>query len=137
MRPVRSSDPQGTVVGLGCIESAFLYHAAPSISSFSDPDLPALMLFLQYLTQLEGPLWRQIRGQGFAYGYNLMPRPNEGLLYFTLYRATNVVEAYRETKEITVREYISVLKRGSGEIYRYFLFRKPNYDRMQCGTLLC
>lgn len=106
MRPVRSADPQGTIVGLGCIESAFLYHAAPSISSFSDPDLPALMLFLQYLTQLEGPLWRQIRGQGFAYGYNLMPRPNEGLLYFTLYRATNVVEAYRETKEITVSECI-------------------------------
>lgn len=90
----------GTIVGLGCIESAFLYHATPSISSFTDPDLPALMLFLQYLTQLEGPLWRQIRGQGFAYGYNLMPRPNEGLLYFTLYRATNVVAAYKETAAI-------------------------------------
>lgn len=90
----------GTVVGLGCIESAFLYHATPAIHSFNDPDLPALMLFLQYLTQLEGPLWRQIRGQGFAYGYNLMPRPNEGLLYFTLYRATNVVAAYRETQSI-------------------------------------
>lgn len=92
----------GTVVGLGCIESAFLYHAAPCIDNFSDPDLPALMLFLQYLTQLEGPLWRQIRGPGFAYGYNLMPRPNEGLLYFTLYRATNVVAAFRETKAIIV-----------------------------------
>lgn len=94
----------GTIVGLGCIESAFLYHATPSISSFTDPDLPALMLFLQYLTQLEGPLWRQIRGQGFAYGYNLMPRPNEGLLYFTLYRATNVVAAYKETAAIVAAQ---------------------------------
>lgn len=93
---------QGTVVGLGCIESAFLYHAVPCIDNFSDPDLPVLMLFLQYLTQLEGPLWRQIRGPGFAYGYNLTPRPNEGLLYFTLYRATNVVAAFRETKAIIV-----------------------------------
>lgn len=93
---------QGTIVGMGCIESCFLYHASPSLNSFADPDLPALMLFLQYLTQLEGPLWRQIRGQGFAYGYNMMPKPNEGLLYFTLYRATNVVAAFREAKTIIV-----------------------------------
>lgn len=97
---------QGTVVGLGCIESAFLYHAAPSIKDFKDTDLPALMLFMQYLTQLEGPLWREIRGKGLAYGYNLQPRPNEGLLYFTLYRATNVAGAYRETKDIIVRLFI-------------------------------
>ncbi|CAD7087874.1 unnamed protein product [Hermetia illucens] len=89
---------QGTVVGLGCIESAFLFHAAPSINDFMHPDLPALMLYLQYLTQLEGPLWRQIRGQGFAYGYNIIPRPNEGLLCLTLYRATNVVAAFKEAK---------------------------------------
>lgn len=102
MKAVKATDSQGTVVGLGCIESAFLYHSCPCIKSFSDPDLAPILLFLQYLTQLEGPLWRQIRGQGFAYGYNLVPRPNEGLLYFTLYRATNVVAAYRETKNIIV-----------------------------------
>lgn len=87
---------------MGCIESGFLYHASPTISSFTDTDLPALMLFLQYITQLEGPLWRQIRGHGFAYGYNMIPKPNEGLLFFTLYRATNVVAAFREAKQIIV-----------------------------------
>lgn len=48
-----ATDVQGTVVGLGGNESAFLYHTVPCINSFDDPDLPVLMLFLQYLTQLE------------------------------------------------------------------------------------
>lgn len=92
----------GSVIGIGCVESAFLYQGSPGIKDFNDPDLPALMLFLQYLTQLEGPLWRQIRGQGFAYGYSIAPKPHEGLLYLSLYRASNLVAAYKEAKRITV-----------------------------------
>lgn len=90
----------GVILGMGCVESSFLFQAAPAINNFTDPDLPALMLFLQYLLQLEGPLWRQIRGAGLAYGYSITPRPNEGLLYLSLYRATNVFGAYKETKNI-------------------------------------
>uniref|UniRef100_A0AAG5D1U2 Peptidase M16C associated domain-containing protein n=1 Tax=Anopheles atroparvus TaxID=41427 RepID=A0AAG5D1U2_ANOAO len=93
----------GVVVGLGSVESAFLFRTCRSIIDFNDPDYVPLLLFLQYLTQLEGPLWRQIRGQGFAYGYNIVPRPNEGLLYFTLYRASNVVAAFKEAESIMVR----------------------------------
>lgn len=87
---------------MGCIESAFLCHASPSVNSFLDEDLPALNLFLNYMTQIEGPMWRRIRGAGFAYGYNLSLMPHEGLLYFTLYRATNLTAAFRETKTIVV-----------------------------------
>lgn len=112
-----SSESQGSVVGIGCCESAFLFQSTPSIRSFSDPDLPALMLFMQYLTQLEGPLWRQIRGQGFAYSYSLAPRAHEGLLYFTLYRATNVVAAYRETKAIVVGSDKSIIYKYLSIIY--------------------
>ncbi|XP_058458892.1 uncharacterized protein C05D11.1-like [Malaya genurostris] len=97
-------DFTGVVIGLGSVESAFLYQSSNAINDFNDSDLAPLMLFLQYLTQLEGPLWRQIRGQGFSYGYNIVPRPNEGLLYFTLYRATNVIAAYKEAKSITEKQ---------------------------------
>lgn len=96
------TDSTGVVVGMGSVESAFLYQSSKAITDFNDEDLAPLLLFLQYLTQLEGPLWRQIRGQGFSYGYNIVHRPNEGLLYFTLYRATNLVAAYKEAKSITV-----------------------------------
>uniref|UniRef100_A0A182NNB5 Uncharacterized protein n=1 Tax=Anopheles dirus TaxID=7168 RepID=A0A182NNB5_9DIPT len=94
----------GVIVGMGSVESAFLFRTCKAITDFNDPDLVPLLLFLQYLTQLEGPLWRQIRGQGFAYGYNIVPRPNEGLLYLTLYRASNVVAAYKEAVAIMEKQ---------------------------------
>ncbi|XP_058054864.1 uncharacterized protein C05D11.1-like [Anopheles bellator] len=99
-----SPSAEGVILGLGSVESAFLFRTCRSISDFNDPDLVALLLFLQYLTQLEGPLWRQIRGQGFAYGYNILPRPNDGLLYFSLYRASNIVAAFKEAMNITQKQ---------------------------------
>lgn len=90
----------GAVLGMGSVESSFLLQSVPSIKDFMHPDLPAVMLFLQYLTQLEGSMWRQIRGKGFAYSYNLQPRPHEGFLVMQFYKASNVVGAYRETKQI-------------------------------------
>ena len=47
-------------------------------------------------------MWRQIRGLGLAYSYNMIPRPNEALLYLTFYRATNIIGAYKEAKIIVV-----------------------------------
>lgn len=47
-------------------------------------------------------MWRQIRGQGLAYGYNMYPVVSKGLLYITLYRATNPVKAYTEARRIAV-----------------------------------
>lgn len=88
----------GAIVGVGCVESGFLFHTAPGIESFMDPDLAVLLLYLQYLSQLEGPMWKKIRKN--SYGYNIMPRPNEGQTVFSLYRATNIYEAYKDAKTI-------------------------------------
>lgn len=43
----------GCVTGLGCIESSFLCHTCPCITDYQSPDLPALSVCLQYLTQVE------------------------------------------------------------------------------------
>jgi Zn-dependent M16 (insulinase) family peptidase len=94
----------GCVIGMGCLESSFFHQTVDSISSYDDPDLPALMLYLQYLIQAEGPMWRQIRGKGYAYGYTMMVKPHEGLLYLVFSRATNVVGAYMEAKEIILNQ---------------------------------
>ncbi|XP_067002472.2 uncharacterized protein C05D11.1 [Anabrus simplex] len=98
--PPADSCKSSCVVGLGCIESSFFCQTVPAIKDFNDPDLAPLLVYLQYLTQLEGPMWRQIRGLGLAYGYTMIPRPHEGLLYLFLYRATNCVGAYKEAKSI-------------------------------------
>lgn len=47
-------------------------------------------------------MWKLIRGQGLSYGYAIYPKPNDGLLYFSLYKSTNVIAAYKEAKSIVV-----------------------------------
>lgn len=93
---------EGQTLGLGCVEGAFFCHAVPCKIGLTDSDYVPLMLFMQYLTQLEGPFWKNLRGQGLTYGYNMFINPNEQLLYFTLYRATNVTAAFKQFKMITV-----------------------------------
>ncbi|XP_011314165.1 uncharacterized protein C05D11.1 [Fopius arisanus] len=91
---------QGCVLGLGCVDSAFLSQTCACINDFEHPDLAPLLVCLQYLTQLEGPMWKQVRGQGLAYSFNICARPNEGLMYLTFYASANIVGAYKETKAI-------------------------------------
>ncbi|KAF9812013.1 hypothetical protein SFRURICE_021370 [Spodoptera frugiperda] len=68
-----------------------------------------LMVALNYFTQLEGPMWRLIRGCGLSYGYAIRMSPNEGRLIFSLYRATNAVAAYSKAKSI-LEEYLNDAK---------------------------
>lgn len=88
----------GTIVGIGCVESGFLFSTSPGIKDFMDADLSAILLYLQYLSQLEGPMWKKIRKN--SYGYSVIPKPNEGVIVFGLYRATNIYEAYKDAKTI-------------------------------------
>uniref|UniRef100_A0A2S2PA73 Presequence protease, mitochondrial n=1 Tax=Schizaphis graminum TaxID=13262 RepID=A0A2S2PA73_SCHGA len=87
-------------VGMGAIESSYFIQVVDCINDFNHPDMPALLVFLQYFTQLEGPMWKNIRGLGHAYSYSITPRPNEGLLLLHFYRSVNVPAAYKETKNI-------------------------------------
>lgn len=70
-------------------------------------------------------MWRLIRGLGFAYSYNMIPRPNEGLLHLTFFKATNVIGAYNKTKAILVSQL---------ELYRYKLISNTTFD---CSFTIC
>ncbi|CAH1389034.1 unnamed protein product [Nezara viridula] len=88
------------VAGMGSVESAFFVQTVPGISDFNDADLPKILVFFQYISQTEGPLWRTLRGQGLAYHYSLMARPNESKLFLYFYRASNVIAAYKEARNV-------------------------------------
>ncbi|XP_049872194.1 uncharacterized protein C05D11.1-like isoform X2 [Pectinophora gossypiella] len=94
----------GFVVGVGGVESSYLVQLAPGPRGYSADEAAPLLVALNYFTQLEGPMWRLIRGCGLSYGYGVRPAPNEGRIVFSLYKATNCVAAYTKAKSI-VAEY--------------------------------
>ncbi|CAH0749121.1 unnamed protein product [Diatraea saccharalis] len=96
----------GFVSGVGGLESSFLVQLSPGPRGYSPPHAAPLTVALNYFTQLEGPMWRLIRGCGLSYGYGIRPAQNEGRLVFSLYRATNAIAAYTKTKAI-VDEFLS------------------------------
>merc|ERR1711988_1216208 len=53
---------------------------------------------------MEGPFWREIRGLGLSYHYDIWCNREKELLCFSLERSPNISEAYRVSKDI-VREY--------------------------------
>lgn len=102
LRPADKRLGKGCIVGVGGLESCFLEQTSPGPLGLQHPELPALLVALQYFTQLEGPMWRLVRGAGLAYGFLVLPLPGEGLLRLMLYKATNPTEAYQQTIKIFV-----------------------------------
>ncbi|VDM43799.1 unnamed protein product [Toxocara canis] len=90
------------VVSVGGTESSFLYQSAYFDQDWRGEDLMATMLLSQYLTQCEGPLWRGIRGEGLAYGANIYVQPDKKLLTLSLYRGSQINQAYDQTKKIVL-----------------------------------
>ncbi|XP_043275299.1 uncharacterized protein C05D11.1-like [Venturia canescens] len=91
---------QGCVLGLGGIDSAYFAQCTKAINDYDHPDLAPLLVCLQYLAQLEGPMWKQIRGLGLSYSYDVSCKIDEGLMYLAFFGATNIVGAYKEAKAI-------------------------------------
>lgn len=88
------------LTGLGSVESSYLVQSAPCIRLPHHSDLPSILVLIEYLGALEGPMWRQIRGMGLSYGYRLECKPEDGLLYFRLLRSSHVMQAYEAAKKI-------------------------------------
>lgn len=53
MLPVDQCTVRACAVGMGAIESSYFTHVTDFISDFDHPDMAALLVFLQYFTQLE------------------------------------------------------------------------------------
>ncbi|CAE7907332.1 unnamed protein product [Symbiodinium necroappetens] len=124
--------PDGSTVG--CLitssaeESNYWLLERTSFSDPRSPDLPPLLVAIEYITALEGPFWRQIRGKGFAppncmvrYSYGLSHDLDNGKLTFRLFKATNPVAAYQAARTIVqklcsegprTRDYGSAKKEG-------------------------
>ncbi|XP_015753163.1 PREDICTED: uncharacterized protein C05D11.1-like [Acropora digitifera] len=106
----------GKIAGVGSVESSFLYQVTRCVESFDHPDLAAIMVFLECLTTLEGPIWRQVRGLGLSYGYAMRVNPENGLLYLQLIKSTHLVKAYKKTQEIVNGHLSGEMEFDAGEL---------------------
>ncbi|KAG7311658.1 hypothetical protein JYU34_002712 [Plutella xylostella] len=101
-----TSNSGGFVAGCGGVESNFLVQLSAGPRRQPPAAEAALLLALHYFTQLEGPMWRMIRGPGLTYGCGVRTAANEERIVFSLYRATNVVAAYSKAKQI-IQDYLA------------------------------
>ncbi|THH10161.1 hypothetical protein EW145_g1526 [Phellinidium pouzarii] len=83
-----------------CPVHGFSTHTTKTIKGFEHPEYPALRLALEVLNASESYLWRYIRGSGLAYGASISPDMEAGLLSFSLYRSSNVLQAFREGSKV-------------------------------------
>jgi Zn-dependent M16 (insulinase) family peptidase len=80
--------------------ASFVLHATIGPQSFNDLDIAALRVLDEYLTTMEGPFWKQVRGAGLAYGSNLRLNIEHGLLYFVVYRSPDGYRAFHVVRQI-------------------------------------
>ena len=95
----KESEQQNVINIVPTDESSYLKLSLSLDVSYVHPDYLAVLLFAEYLGQCEGPLWKQIRGQGFAYTYSLYNGSASGYMSFYLGKATNVSKGYMTAKE--------------------------------------
>jgi len=90
----------GYITGVGSVDSGYLLQTTACITEHTHWDIPALMTAIQYLTQLEGPMWKEIRGKGLSYTYSIILNPTEGTLNLNLKRSSQLPQAYTEALKI-------------------------------------
>lgn len=60
MKSLQENYDLSCVVGVGAVKSAFYCQTVPAVRDFMDKDLAPLLVFLQYLTQLEVSVFENI-----------------------------------------------------------------------------
>jgi Zn-dependent M16 (insulinase) family peptidase len=106
LSPAAAQGGWARLLGNSAVESGFLSACAPGPAGWHNADVAPLMVATELLTQLEGPFWKQIRGLGLAYSYGISLQPEEGLVFFTLFKAAHVAKAYGTAAEI-VRAFVA------------------------------
>lgn len=88
------------IVPMPTIDSSFCLSSAKGPTSYTDPQLPALMVAISYLDAVEGPLWSAVRGTGLAYGTGFSRDLDGGFMQFRVYRSPDAYKAFAASKAI-------------------------------------
>lgn len=92
------------IVPMPTVDSSFASCTALGPKSYSDPDLPALMVAVSYMNAVEGPLWVAVRGTGLAYGTSMSYDIESGHIHLDVYRSPEAYKAFEASKN-TVEDH--------------------------------
>jgi len=84
----------GCLLSSSAEESNYWMMQCESFTDPRSPHLAPLLVAIEYVTALEGPFWRKIRGKGLSYSYSLSHSLETGKLRFALSKATNPLGAF-------------------------------------------
>ncbi|OAF65551.1 hypothetical protein A3Q56_06734, partial [Intoshia linei] len=88
------------ICGVGSVDSGYISISIPSELKYDSDNIAAAMLFVEYMIQMEGPLWIRLRGKGFVYNYSLRVCPDQGIINFAIHGASQPFNAFLESKKI-------------------------------------
>ncbi|RCK66408.1 hypothetical protein Cantr_02135 [Candida viswanathii] len=94
------------LVNIPAAESTHLNALTKIPTDYLDDDIFRIALATEFLTAVEGPFWRAIRGTGLAYGAQIRRHIETGYLSFNIYRGSDSAQAWLKAKEI-VAQYAS------------------------------
>lgn len=87
-------------------ESSYAYLVSSGPSDFAEKDIPALYTACEYLNAVEGPIWRGVRGAGYAYGASVIFSIDSGLIKLDIYRGADTPKAIKACEEM-VKDFVS------------------------------
>ncbi|XP_020299019.1 uncharacterized protein YOL098C-like [Pseudomyrmex gracilis] len=100
LKPFNDITENGYIHSSENVQLSSFMQVCPCINDFHDPDLAALLVCLQYFSQMEGPLWKVMKAKEWSCDFNIFANPIKGLLNLQLSTATDIIAAYKKTKSI-------------------------------------
>ncbi|GBE60260.1 metalloprotease 1 related protein [Babesia ovata] len=97
---VELSEQRAMYMSMASTDVAFFNHTIKAPLGFTHSEYAALSMLCEYLCMLESPLFRAIRGGGYAYDYMVSYLPSLGEMHLSLMQAVDVVEALRATRDV-------------------------------------
>ncbi|CDR94563.1 METALLOPROTEASE 1-RELATED protein, putative [Babesia bigemina] len=105
---VELSDQRTMYMSMASTDVSFFNHAIRAPIGFGHSEYAPLSMLCEYLCMLESPLFRAIRGGGYAYDYAVSYLPSVGEMHLSLLQAVDVVGALRATRDV-----FGLIRRGN------------------------
>ncbi|CAD5233463.1 unnamed protein product [Bursaphelenchus xylophilus] len=97
--------PAQQVIKVDSSDSSYFMQRVLCEHNYGSAEHVALVLWSNYLSMMEGVLWKEVRGNGFAYGANLYISPDHQSMTLNLYRCSRIVEAYEASKAAVLKVF--------------------------------